>query len=560
MTDLRERLPGALADVWAAPGAVIDAQVPHRRLQQLAEAASYWLLLGGADGDAAAARRVTVAALAALSEQQDAETGLFLVGDNVLSPPDTSFTVNGLARLALVLRAVGAAGTHWADVADRLQALIGAAAPALRSGGVHTPNHRWELASALARSWAVLGDDTLRDRAEQWLAEGIDAQPDGLYSERSPNYAAYVSNPSLTTLAELLDRPELLTVVHRDLHAHTLLTDADGVVCTLQSRRQDQGRPFGVAVFEAGYRVATRAFGCADCAAMAQRCAELGGGDPVELAADLLSGAIAAVVAPPGAVVAPAGWFDLAASELTIHRAGADLLVVRAASDVAAVGRVCSGVNHEPTFAAFRSGGLRLAGARLSRGFFGLGPFRADSLDRDGDVVTLRESATAAYYQPLGPDRHEVDGGYTTTYEGRFAAKMSFEERRRDPVTLATSIVVRRLEAGLAITVSCAGPSVPLSLELALGADPVGVDGEVERVEPTLWVVRGAVRLTVEAGERWAVEPAGPALSPSVFYEPGEALRYLAGTDASAAPRLALAWRSETPLELRLRRLAAADG
>lgn len=552
MSDLQVRLPGDLAIVWAGSDVVVDAAQPHRRLQQITEAASYWLLLTRRDEAGAWSRIVT--ALDSLAEQQDTGTGLFLVGDNVLSPPDTSFTINGLARLELVLRE-RADGGPWSNVRDRLRAIIGAVAPALRAGGVHTPNHRWELAAALARSWAALGDDSLRRRAEQWLAEGVDVQPDGLYSERSPNYAAYVSNPSLTALGELLDRPDLLDVVHRNLHTQTLLTDGAGLVCTLQSRRQDQGRPFPAAPFEAGYRVTAERFGCAECAAMAAECAAQGGGDAVELAAELIRGAIPATL-PPATPPRSRGWTDLTTSELAVHRDGATQLVVRAASDVAAVGRVCSGVNHEPTFAQFSAGEMRV-GFRLSRGFFGLGPFRADGLEREGERVTLRERVAAGYCQPLEPSGVARDGSYALEFEGRFAAQMSFSRRTADLVELATTVTVERRPDGLHVTVGTDGPVVPMCLELALAADSSVVTGADHGVEPDLWVARGPVRIAAADGEAWVIVPLGAPLTSAAFYEPGEAVRYAGGSDAVTGPRVAVAWRSDTPLDLLIRRVAS---
>ncbi|MHA6523046.1 hypothetical protein [Tessaracoccus sp. G1721] len=549
MGALRRRVIGSLHDTWSGPDVRTGAEAPHRSLQHVAEAACYWMLLEGRVDDAATT--VALTALDSLARQQDESTGLFVVGDNVLSPPDTSFSINGLARLALVLRAADAMGDPWEEVRRRVEGIVSSVAGALRVGGVHTPNHRWEIASALARSGALLGDASLTSRAQQWLAEGVDVQSDGLYSERSPNYAAYVSNPSLTVLASLLGRADLLDVVHRNLHTHALLTSDDGSVLTLQSRRQDQGRGFSVAPFEFGYLTTAGAFGCRLCASMAERCAAAGGGDPVEIAAGLLDGS---VVEPALSAEAhrQSGWHDLAASELALFVGEDEELVVRAASDVAAVGRVCSGVNHEPAFAAYRRGGVRVTGMRLSRAFFGLGPFRADAIVRDGGTVTLRESVAAAYYQPLDPGRRNPAGEYGLGFEGRFAARMSFDERGRDTVALATTVTVERLDDGIRVRVDTDGPAVPMCLELALGAAPADVTGADPGDEPDLWVARGPVRITTADGEAWAVEPTGAALSAAAFYEPGEAVRYAGGSDALTGPRLAVAWRSGTPLELRL--------
>ncbi|HSO69479.1 MAG TPA: hypothetical protein VLQ67_07535 [Arachnia sp.] len=553
MGGLHHRIVGSLREIWSEPGARTDAEVPHRRLQHLTEAACYWMLLEGRVDDAAIG--VVLECLDSLSRQQDEDTGLFVVGDNVLSPPDTSFSINGLTRLALVLRARGASGLPWDEVRRRLDNITASVAEALRTGGVHTPNHRWEIASALARCGAVLGDSALTARAEQWLAEGIDIQNDGLYSERSPNYAAYVSNPSLTVLASLLDRPALLDAVHTNLHAQALLTGDDATVLTLQSRRQDQGRVFGVAPFEFGYLTTAGVFSCGLCASMAQRCANSGGGDPVEIAAGILDGALVEATTPAAQVVRPEGWHHLTASELALYVGEDEELVVRAASDVAAVGRVCSGVNHEPTFASYRREGLHIAGMRLSRAFFGLGPFRADTLERHADRVTLTEIVSAGYYQPLGAADHRGDGSYDLEFDGRFAASMSFSRRDVDVVQLATTVTVERLPDGLRVAVACVGPAVPLSLELALGPGSVEVTGAQATAEPELWAALGPVEVRTHDGVAWSVEPASDSLSSAAFYEPGEAVRYARGSDAVIGPRLAVSWRSDAQLELNIRRV-----
>ncbi|MDU5950744.1 MAG: hypothetical protein E6Z15_27235, partial [Paenibacillus macerans] len=42
--------------------------------------------------------------------------------------------------------------------------------PVLQTGGCHTPNHRWVIASALGFMFKLTGRAKLKERAEQWLA------------------------------------------------------------------------------------------------------------------------------------------------------------------------------------------------------------------------------------------------------------------------------------------------------------------------------------------------------------------------------------------------------
>jgi hypothetical protein len=191
--------------------------------------------------------------------------------------------------------------------------------------------------------------------------------------------------------------------------------------------------------------------------------------------------------------------------------------------------------------------------ARLSRDFFGLGPFRATEVEPDGDRVVLREEVAASYYQPLEPSQRSPEGVYALEFEGRFAASMAFSERRRDVVRLSTEIAVDVLDDGAALTVTTSGLAAPHALELALpwgcelrGAEDLG-DGRHHLVGGSADVVAAGAVLRVEhlTGR--------DAASPPV-YRPGEAYEFLGGTDALGGPRLYLTWSSPGTARVRIRR------
>ncbi|HEY5784140.1 MAG TPA: twin-arginine translocation signal domain-containing protein, partial [Microlunatus sp.] len=149
--------------------------------------------------------------LVALAERQN-PSGLYDIG-NLDSPPDTSFVIADLGLSYVLL----AGDDQPATVGLRAQyaAIMRKAGTALAEGGVHTPNHRWEICKALAHLHHLWPSRLLKARINDWLGEGIDQDGEGEYSERSPNYASEVTNKSLLTVARYLDKPRLRDNVRR---------------------------------------------------------------------------------------------------------------------------------------------------------------------------------------------------------------------------------------------------------------------------------------------------------------------------------------------------------
>ncbi|WP_342774076.1 hypothetical protein [Paenibacillus oralis] len=89
--------------------------------------------------------------------------------------------------------------------------------------------------------YKLTGRAELKER-ERWLAEGIDCTEDGKWTERSNGIYNAVSDLVLYYAAELLDRPELLEPVRRNLRMMAYLIHPGGDVVTDYSGRQDFGR------------------------------------------------------------------------------------------------------------------------------------------------------------------------------------------------------------------------------------------------------------------------------------------------------------------------------
>ncbi|WP_433797309.1 hypothetical protein [Actinoplanes sp. CA-252034] len=384
-------------------------RLQHRRLAERVKAlAAHWHLTG--DPGVLA----PVAGLTGLLRERQNPSGLFRGGDNVDSPPDSAFSVNDLADAARLL--------DGADERAGLLKLLDSMTPALIKGGVHTPNHRWELSAALARLHRLEPRPEIAARVGEWLAEGVDIE-DGLYSERSAIYASAVSNPSLLVIAEVFDRPDLLDAVEANLTATLDLLLPDGTVETVLSRRQDQRGRFPLRPFLLPLRVMAIRRDRGDLAWAAGIALEQGIDSPASAVADPVAGRRLPPAVPPPT---PRHRHFAAAGTLVAHGPGTTA-VVFGGSDYSRHRRIRSGLANSPTLLRLYAGGTVLESVRLSRTFFGLGPFRADTLTVEpGPAATLTESVSAAYYQPLSGDG---TGRHAVTDDGRFSAAMDFARR-----------------------------------------------------------------------------------------------------------------------------------
>ena len=559
VAQVRTALAGQVRSIVAEAGGDAWQTMQHRRLAERIKAlVAAWLGGGQPDGLLGQALR-----LAARLRELQGPSGLFRGGDNVDSPPDSAFSVNDLADTALLLR--GADDEPAKRLSAALDDLLTAVTPALTEGGVHTPNHRWELAAALARLHRLAPRPALAARVEQWLAEGIDIE-DGLYSERSPNYAAHVSNPSLLTIAEAVDRPDLVDHVERNLEATLDILLPDGSVESVLSRRQDQKRPAHLAVHLLPLRRVALLRERGDLAWAAGIALEQGIFSPGDAAAHLLldPGSGRRLPAPVEPKRPRQRFFGQAG--LLVEHGSDTTTVVFGGSDYHRFGRIRSGLANSPTFLRLFAGAAVLDSVRLSRNFFGFGPFRGDRLvvepGPDGaTVVTLAETVTAGYYQPLAAGDRDPGGRCLLGDEGRFSAAMDFGRRGRDEVSLHTAIRVELTPAGVRLTADVTGAAVDWALELAfrpggtmtgarrLGAPRWQLDASGRPATASYRVGDDALSVTVSDASDGSGGPLAAAEEEPV-YRPGEDYEFLGGTDAVTGELLYVAAKAPARVQI----------
>jgi hypothetical protein len=345
------------------------------------------------------------------------------------------------------------------------------AAEALITGGIHTPNHRWVVCSALARINSLFPAAKYVNRIDEWLSEGIDIDADGQFAERSPNYARVTVN-ALVTIARLLKRPELLKAVRRHLDLTLELMHPNGEIETIASRRQDQTRPISIANYYLQYRYMAIVDDNPVYAAAVKLIEAMPGDGLIEgtnpviyfMEEPLLKRSM-----PVGGAL-PSDFVKIvSASGLARIRRGRVSATIYAGTD-ASLG-IASGLANNPTFFNFRTGRAVLQSVRMGGQFFSLGAFRGEVLKFDANRYSFQQRLEAPYYQPLPKHLRSRTGEYALTpaKDGRFWSKLDFPHRQMSNVQiLDQKVTVLEKERAFELHIEISGRDrVPYVVELA---------------------------------------------------------------------------------------------
>jgi hypothetical protein len=485
--------------------------------------------------------------LDALADRQN-PSGLYDIG-NLDSPPDTSFVISDLGLGYDLLLQDAEPATMTAR--EKYAAIMRRSARSLAEGGVHTPNHRWEICKALAHLHHLWPSRLLISRIDDWLGEGIDQDADGQYSERSAIYASEVTNRSLLTVARLVNRPRLRDNVRRNLAATLYLLEVNGEVETVQSRRQDQTGIQDVWKYLMHFRELALKDRDRRFAAVAEQIIDRVVAAPESFAMSFFSVGefLAEALAYPDLTAVLPRPLEPVTRYQKFFR-GSQLVRIRRDTTTAsifggtdwhnrrldpvgqpiAIREIASGLSTNPTFFKLRKGAAFLDSVRMSPRFFSTGHFRSDGVTAHGGGWRLSDQVEVPYHLPLPRRYRRRDGNYALGSEGRFYAKMDFPHRPKQYLVLTTSITITRVgDSAFELAFDVDGPATSLTIELAFrsggsltGVVPAGGDGNFQLVEGDGAYTVGADTITFGPGN-------GSGVRQPIAMDPGEKYTYLGG-------------------------------
>ncbi len=359
--------------------------------------------LAGREPDDAALVQRSLLALDYL-ERVQRSSGLTDLRDcNYDSSPDAGFILQAILPPLRLARKTPLPGDDWAEVVTRLTGFARKMTEGARTGGFHTPNHRWVIAAALHLAEDLFPEIPVAPTIAAYLAEGVDIDTDGFYIERSAGVYDAICARSLYLLA---DRPEysaeLCRAVARNLEANTYLLNADGTVETGLSRRQDAGTAPLAANLAVPYLMGH--FRTGDAHPQSKRFLGL-----AQLLWDLTPAnsrdyyGMSQVLLAQGEPEGSGGGGDLSPllPACVKHFPKNGLWRLRRGPLSVSVFR------DQPRLLNFRQGAAFLASVSIHQSYFGVGQFLGDRMEGEGERVRLvssglRNPYRPGYEQPLG--------------------------------------------------------------------------------------------------------------------------------------------------------------
>lgn len=388
-------------------------------------------------------------AMACMLNVQHEDGTIDLHSTNFHSTPDTAFLVNYLSPAYVCLQRMNPPGLE--GFLSQLKSFFLNSGKCLLVGGIHTANHRWVVSSALARLYDFFGNEKYLERMDEWLAEGIDVDPDGQYTERSVSIYSPTCNDMFLTIGRLLDRADLMDVVRTNLAMSLYYIQPGGEVLTDASHRQDSAYVGFVNRYYYGYRY----FAIKDqnpefaavCRLMEEQMPERISDTILMLLEDSHFGQ---KMPDPGKI--PDNYFKrfVHSDVFRIRRGNIDISVIE----------------QNPTFLSYRKGNAVMQSMRLGASFFGKGQFVAEQTEVSGNTIIMKWSLTKGYYQPVPEDKRKG--------ENDWAIFPRDERELSEAQSLDMTVTITETSGRLSIDAEITGTDhVPVTWEMSFRANGV---------------------------------------------------------------------------------------
>lgn len=174
-------------------------------------------------------------------ERHQRPDGCFdLSGCNFASPPDTAFMTNAIFNAWWLMEKRCDETTEW--LKKPVLHFIETCAEGIAAGGFHTPNHRWAISACLKCAAKATGRKEFSERADQYLAEGLDINEDGEFAERSAGNYNQVNDDQMIRLFIATGEKRFLEASKANLEMMFDYIEPDDSVFTNNSTRQDNGK------------------------------------------------------------------------------------------------------------------------------------------------------------------------------------------------------------------------------------------------------------------------------------------------------------------------------
>jgi hypothetical protein len=366
---------------------------------------------------------------------------------NFHSTPDTAFIVNYLSPVLVILQ--GLERPELEGLTGKMSSFLYNTGRCLLVGGIHTPNHRWVVCSALARLNSFFPSQKYIDRIDEWLSEGIDMDADGQYTEKSVSIYSPVCDQMFLTVGRLLNRPEMYDVVRKNLEMTLYYIQPGGEVLTDASGRQDAARTG----YLNRYYYAYRYFAIKDrnpvfsavCHMIETQMPELIAGQLPDLLEDPV---FEEELISPTKI--PDNYFKRFehSGVFRIRRGNSDISIIE----------------NNPTFLSFMKGKAVMQSMRLAAAFFGSkGQFISEETAFDGSSVVLSSFEKHGYFQPFPKDHIPEDGSWH---------KMPREMRDlSEPQIMQVRVAIRESMGKVGVELQIDGTeNIPVSCEMSFRA------------------------------------------------------------------------------------------